>query len=334
MTDRLFSSRGLGGALLSLVLLATVVGAPDAVAQSNDLQGLSSKIDRLQRELTDMQRVVYQGAPPPKSTGAVGGDINQAQAARIELRMSQFESLLQSLTGQVEDLGFAIDGINRRLDSLAEETRQRLEALERQSLVAGQLGADGLPQAGALPPAGAGSGQPGTIGTLSQSDLQAFQASQGTQAPPVGSVESATQTASLDDGSYELPPGTPKEQYEYAFSLLRQANYEEARLALGAFLAQNAGDPLAGNAQYWLGETYYVQGDYNGAAVTFAEAFQAYPDGAKAPASLLKLGMALSVLGNKSDACGTFDELLRRYPNAQPTVMQKAKSERASLGCS
>ena len=116
--------------------------------------------------------------------------------------------------------------------------------------------------------------------------------------------------------------------------LLSQANYSDAEVALSAFVEQNPSDPLAGNAKYWLGETYYVRGDYQQAAVTFAEAYQEYPDNTKAPDNLLKLGLALGALGNKSDACGTLSELLKRYQNAAVTLIQRAKQEQTRLGCS
>ena len=65
-------------------------------------------------------------------------------------------------------------------------------------------------------------------------------------------------------------------------------------------------DYLAGNAQYWMGETYYVRGRYQDAAVTFAEGYQKYPTNSKAPDNLLKLGMSLGQLGKKADACVAF----------------------------
>ena len=126
---------------------------------------------------------------------------------------------------------------------------------------------------------------------------------------------------------------TPEEQYQQAFGLLSQANYGEAELALRSFVQMNPQDPLAGNAKYWLGETYYVRQDYQQAAVTFAEAYQEYPNSGKAPDNLLKLGMSLSALGSKPDACGTFAELLKRYPKAAATVIQRAKRERQRLAC-
>jgi tol-pal system protein YbgF len=158
-------------------------------------------------------------------------------------------------------------------------------------------------------------------------------------APGTGISQQDTSVAALQPGgqesaaAYTLVGTTPEEQYKYAFGLLSQANYGEAELALRSFVDQNPNDRLAGNAKYWLGETFYVRQDYQQAAVTFAEAYQEYPGSAKAPDNLLKLGMSLSALGSQSDACGTFVELLKRYPEAAVTILQRAKQERQRLSC-
>ena len=135
----------------------------------------------------------------------------------------------------------------------------------------------------------------------------------------------ATQQAAVD--------GSPQAQYDNAFQLLSQTQYREAGRAFSAFLQQNPDHQLAGNAKYWLGETYYVQHQYTEAAVTFAEGFQDYPDSAKAPDNLLKLGKSLAALDQTEDACGTFAELIKRYTAAPPTILQQAKSEQNRLGC-
>ena len=129
-------------------------------------------------------------------------------------------------------------------------------------------------------------------------------------------------------------------EYDQVFVVERLAavvtieEYAEAEQALGAFIDRYPDDPLAGNAQYWLGETYYVRGDYQQAAVTFAEAYKNYPNGAKAPDNLLKLGLSLASLGNSADACGTFAELMRRYPESSPGIVRRARTESQKLNCS
>ena len=147
----------------------------------------------------------------------------------------------------------------------------------------------------------------------------------------------AAQMQAINQGSRGRHTSTAaavaQQQYEHAFKLLSQTDYQGAERALTAFLDEHPSDPLAGNAKYWLGETYYVRGQYAEAAVAFAEGYQSYPDSVKAPDNLLKLGKSLAALEQTADACGTFAELLKRYGNAAPTVLKQAKSEQKRLSC-
>ncbi len=328
--------------LITVLLLAA---APPALAQESQLQGLVDRIDRLQRELVTLQRQVYRGETPPDpiELPVETKSGSNTALARIELRLSQFETELRSITGQIEEATFRYSQLSERLDRHAADLEVRLQRLEQATpglaTAPGLVRAPGAPGTlGALPGtpgttaglttpgAGLGAGAPppvpGMIGTVDPAQIEALRAQQA-----AGTLPAAAPTAAL-------PSGTPKEQYARAFGLLSQANYSDAEVALSAFVEQNPSDPLAGNAKYWLGETYYVRGDYQQAAVTFAEAYQEYPDNTKAPDNLLKLGLALGALGNKSDACGTLSELLKRYQNAAVTLIQRAKQEQTRLGCS
>ena len=91
----------------------------------------------------------------------------------------------------------------------------------------------------------------------------------------------AAASASTSNGV--LPGGSATEQYNYAFGLMKQAQYPAAEAAFKEFVAAHPKDQMAGNAQYWLGETYYARGKYMEAASAFAEGYKRYPKNAKAP---------------------------------------------------
>lgn len=286
----------------TVALLAAM--APGVRAQDTSIKTLVDRVERLQRDLTTLQRQVYRGeAPPPSESAAALGEVSDTQAARIELRLSQFESELRGLTGQVEEQAFRIKQMTQRLDRLVADLDLRLQRLEQGA------------QPGIAEGAGAASGKAGskTLGALAGSEPAA--------APALG------------EGLDPLPEGTPEERYRYATDLLSKQNFNEAERALTAFLKEHPKDKLAGNAKYWLGETYYVRGRYTDAAVAFAEGYETYPDSSKAPDNLLKLGKSLAALDQKSDACGIFAELRKRYSKAAPTILQQAKREQKRLSC-
>lgn len=335
--------RGLRRLLCVLFVTSWALSGVPAQAQDTDLGGLIERVDRLQRELITLQRTVYKGESPPEPPAALQGEgMTTTAAARIELRLSQFEAELRALTGQVEEATYRQNQLNERLDRLAADIELRLQQLERRAPgMAAAPGPEGATAPGTSAGTGAGTGQqaaggsstgfdsgPKTLGTVAPEDIEAVQS--GSAQPSAAGGGGGEQSAALQ---YPLAGGTPEEQYNTAFALLSQANYVEAERALRAFVAQHPDHALAGNAKYWLGETYYVRQDYQQAAITFAEGYQSYPDNPKAPDNLLKLGMSLASLGSTSDACGTYAELLRRYPDSAPTIQQRAKQERQRLAC-
>lgn len=154
-------------------------------------------------------------------------------------------------------------------------------------------------------------------------------------APSPGPVASTQIGRTLDPvaAMTQLPQGTPQEQYDYAFDILRRADYGRAETALRMFLEANPDDTLAGNAQYWLGETFYVRGDFEQAAVEFLSGYQTYPSSNKAPDNLLKLGLSMARLGQTDGACTALGRLATEYPDANDTIRRRAQTERARLSC-
>jgi tol-pal system protein YbgF len=119
-----------------------------------------------------------------------------------------------------------------------------------------------------------------------------------------------------------LPSGSAQDQYNYAMGLLTQANYPAAEQAMRSFVTKFPKDPLAGNAQYWLGETFYVRKDYANAATAFAQGYD-----------LLKLGMSLTNLNQKADACKAFSRLQHDFPAPAQSIKDRLTNEKQRASC-
>ena len=130
-----------------------------------------------------------------------------------------------------------------------------------------------------------------------------------------------------------LPEGTPKQQYDYAFDFLKRQDYSRAEAAFREFMKRYPKDALAGNAQYWLGETYYVRNDLQKSVIEFMNGYQNYPKSNKAPDNLLKLGMSLSRLSQTKEACTALTRLAKEYPEASEQIRRSAQQERQRLKC-
>ena len=130
-----------------------------------------------------------------------------------------------------------------------------------------------------------------------------------------------------------MPAGSATAQYNAAFGLVRKADYPAAEEALRSFIRQHPNDPLAGNAQYWLGESYYAHGKFTEAASAFAAGYKRYPKGPKAADELLKLGRSLASADQKHNACIALMQLDRDFPHPGSAVKDRATQEKKKLGC-
>jgi tol-pal system protein YbgF len=126
---------------------------------------------------------------------------------------------------------------------------------------------------------------------------------------------------------------SPQKYYDRAFTALKQEQYDDAETNFRAFLENYPDHKLAGNVEYWLGETYFTQGKFQDAAVKFADGYQKRPRGHKAPDNLLKLAMSLGALNKTQDACAVLSELHQRFPKAIPVIRERARKESVNMGC-
>ena len=115
--------------------------------------------------------------------------------------------------------------------------------------------------------------------------------------------------------------------------MLQDGDYAGAEKGFKTFVQRHPQHVLAGNAQYWLGETYYARRDYQNAMAAFAEGYKAYKASPKGPDNLLKLGITLAVLGRKADACSVFSRFNQDYPRATDLQKRRVDQERQKNSC-
>jgi tol-pal system protein YbgF len=322
-----------------LFLLAGAAWALSAPAHaqnsSDDTRALLDRVDRLQREMTTLQRQVYQGGSAP-SSGSTGAAPTGNVATSLEIRIQDLEEQLQNLRGQIEEANYHNKSVADRLDKLSSDVDYRLGAIEKKVGVSSGTTNDQQTSDTAAPvltpPArstSAGNGGARVLGQL-PADGSSGPATINTPPPPSAPLAKNAQPQQ----QAALPPGAPKDQYAYAFSLLNQNDYAGGERALKEFIAQHPKDPLAGDAQYWLGRTYYARNNFNEAVRAFAEGYQKYPQAQKAPDNLLYLGRSLAGLNQKSNACQALSRMLSEYPKASEATKSSAQAERKKLACS
>jgi tol-pal system protein YbgF len=109
----------------------------------------------------------------------------------------------------------------------------------------------------------------------------------------------------------------PRDLYDAAYQDLTRGNHGLAIMGFEEILQLYPQSQLADNAQYWLGETYYVQKDYEKALEAFRKVPLNYPAGDKVPAALLKAGYCLVELGETEAAREALQDLIDRFPGSE-----------------
>lgn len=308
-------ARSIPGLLAIVVMLAL---AMPAQAQSN--RELDNRMKRLENEIETLSRAVYRGEKPPPGSFSGGS----AAGADIEIRLQQMESELRAMRGQLEEQSYKIRQLENQLERATSDMELRLNDLE------GRGGASApAPSSSRYTTDGGKQGFNTTLPNEPKPKSDSYEWSSDNSGGN-GQLGSYTQSPQGDKNpSADLAAAT----YENAFSLIKNAKYDAAEREFQAFLNAYPDHVLAGNAKYWLGETFYVRGEYDRAARIFAEGYQQYPKGAKAPDNLLKLGMSLAGMGKTSDACVALEQLVKKKVAGSGPVMRRAEQEISRLKC-
>ncbi len=145
---------------------------------------------------------------------------------------------------------------------------------------------------------------------------------------PAGtSVPGADGAAGVDDPASggEISESDAKRLYDQAYKDLTRGNYSLALLGFREYLRRSPASDLADNAQYWTGECYYAQRDYDPAIQEFLKVQKDYPQGDKVPAALLKTGFSFLQMEDRASARRYLNQVVEQFPNSEEAVSARNK---------
>jgi len=132
---------------------------------------------------------------------------------------------------------------------------------------------------------------------------------------------SSTSIAAL--AKAQAPPPSPEAIYKQAFDTLKGGETGKAREMFTAFTEQFPEHKLLPNARYWIGETYYIEKNYEQAVVEFQRVIKEHPGKEKVPAAMLKQALSFRELGDTKSARFILKEILDKYPQAEEVAAAK-----------
>ncbi len=292
-------------------------------------------LDQLQKDIKTLEKAVYSGSIELNSDNSVNLNSNldnnsEDVLTRHLLKLSEIENQFQELTNKFEEINFKLDKLSSRMSKVQADNQIRFQDLENvasSDAITNKLTKKtNNEQMEVLP----GSSQPQDLGSISYKDTATNETSQKTN-----SVDSTalvvTETFQAEEKI--LPNESPDKQYQFATSFLKVGDYSTAERAFREFVDTNPEHNLAGNAQYWYAETFRIRQLYTDAASAYLEGYQRYPKGEKAPINLLKLGVSMVQIGEKDQGCKMINGVEEQYPEANQSVIQKAKYESQKFEC-
>jgi TolA-binding protein len=292
----------LGGAAFAL-------SAP-AMAQDANIDG---RVGKLEKEMRAVQRQVFPNGAgkfvePDIQSPTAPSMTTSSTTTTVDLtaRVDALEAQLATLTGQVELQGNDMRQIAGRLKAV--ETRlatQPASPVETVAAAATPTVAAPKPKAGVAPT------KPGTSAKPNPARVAAVAA---IERPATGNI--------FEDG------------YNYGFRLWEAKFYPESQAALEEVLAKFPKHKRAGYARNLLGRAWLDDKKPATAVKIFYDNYITDPRGDRAPDSLFFLGSALTDLGKAAEACESFDELARAYPDAATgRLAERIKSGRTRAKC-
>jgi tol-pal system protein YbgF len=297
----------------------------------------AARIERIEEQLSGLKVTIGTLESLLRSKPGVTLPQEEVQAPRavagpegpseIDSRIDALETQVSALTSQIEQMTKQITALQARPQEAAPQQLPPSEALR--PLREGEPPAQ--PSGPALASSGGESDSPGAKSILPEKADDA-----DTEPAPLPDEASEEPMKSPDPQPTSLaafPPLDAATLYNQGYGDLLRRDYPSAETAFRRLLEAYPSDKLAGDAQYWLGETYYVRGQYKNAADAFLKGYKSYGSNPKAPDSLLKLAMSLAALGQKEAACSSFAELGTKFPSAPLHVRDEANAERRKAGC-
>ena len=263
---------------------------------AQDIVGIQEQIDAIKEEMMILQRKVYRDN--------ADSSIYESNPARAEVKIGEYDQVIRNLNGKIEELEHKVKTLEDKIDTINKDIDVRFRLLE---------------------------GKPISAGQASVPNLKKFDTAVAKGAPK-SIVGDKITTGDLKNLQPEKSMSV-NELYTTGLEALKAGNSEKAEMYFSLILDKHSSDKLAGNAQYWLGEVYYKDKKFDKAAVAFGRGYSNYKDGAKGADSLLKLGLSMSQIGKKDEACLAFVNLPTEFKKADDTIKAKAKSEAQKLGC-
>jgi TolA-binding protein len=290
-----------------------------AVAQRQAPPTPEQRIDRLERQVQQVQRQVFPKGRPADTAGFSDDPAaTQSSVMSLDQRLDALEKQMADLVRQSEENGNRLRSLEAGITQMKSDQEQRIAAIEQKVTEA----------AAAAPVQAPVTTPPATTPTKPKPTAPKTAPSKKTadvQTPAEGGPLVAAATPAVDEG---------EDAYSQAFHLWEAGQYDQAIAQLKAFTAAYPKHRRVSYANNLIGRSLLSKGDARGAAVAFLANYRGNPGGERAPDSLYYLGQAEVQMGQPGQACKVYAEFDAIYgAKARPDLKKQVADAKAQAQC-
>lgn len=304
-----------------------------AFAQQDKMSELLDRLEKIQKDIQTLEKAVYSKNIAMPSDNVV---MNEALSRQL-VKISELEKQIQQMTSKFEENNYKLQQLSDRLNKISNDSQLRFQQLENNKAISNKVNA---PKEVAVEKKSS---------QIKKSDDNILNLEEVIISEEINSEEeSIIKEKSVEKENIKLkekekisnpktkvlPKVSIAEQYKYAMNIMKSGDFEKAEIAFKEFVDTHSKHELAGSAQFWYGETFYIRQLYEDAAEAFLEGYKKYPNSSKAPENLLKLGVALAELGEVDQGCKMIANLKKAYPKIDAAILQKSSYEKKRFNCS
>lgn len=281
--------KGLVVFLIGLLLLGC--------ASTKDVKTLDKEMDKLYSQINTIKK---ENALAKNDLSELKAE-NQKLKADLLLRLENIQSELRTLSTDIDEYKELFKRPSKDMDRLKDDMEGRLRGLEEKRKVQEERVKEIEDRLRLF--------EPKTAGPLRMAESE----------KSTSTKEVLSELKGISTGMGTL--------YRDAYETFYKGDMEGARRKFEAFLRQYPNTELSDNAQFWIGETYYLRKDYEKAILEYEKAIAKYPEGDKIPAALYKQALAFMELGDHTNGANLLKRVIEKYPGSDQAKQAKKKLE-------
>lgn len=278
---------------ISFAIATSLLSYPAYAEEGGDVIGKAIRMDQMERRLMLLEQKLFSGTAKEVTARAstrpvdVSSDVRM-MLADFEARIQQLEEEWRKMYGAVEDLGHSVEKMAEKVELITKDLDFRLQDLE----------------------------------AAAKTTVKKAQKKKNSGPAALADGKVAKKSEDKDTVPEKI---SADDLYKKSYQYLIATSYDKAEMWFKEFIKRHKDNKLADNAYYWLGEVYLVQGMAEKAVVEFSNGLGAFPSGTKAPANLLKMGVAFTQMDRKDHAKSAWGKLLRDFPNTPEAEKARKK---------